>query len=120
MEAEVEYLGKETIDYHERIGPAAQTVHTASKGLCSTCSWYPDCIFCGSKSTPVQYCEEYTDIEPFSRSNAVGRETAAHAGDGIAIFEKDRFKGLCVNCSKNRSCLYAKLKGGVWHCEEYC
>jgi len=120
MEAKTEHLGRYTIDYYERTEPIEQTIHAKPKGLCSTCACYPDCIFCGRKSTPVLYCEEFTDIEQFSRSNALKSDTAVHAGDSIAIFQKDRFKGLCVNCSKNRSCLFAKLEGGVWHCEEYC
>ncbi|MBN2323355.1 MAG: hypothetical protein JXQ30_06440 [Spirochaetes bacterium] len=120
MEAKAEYLGKDTIDYYSGTGVAVQTAHIKPKGLCSTCASYPGCIFCINRNTPIQYCEEYTDTEPLSGSDVVERKTTVYAGDGIDISEEGRFKGLCVNCSKNRSCLYAKLKGGVWHCEEYC
>jgi len=29
------------------------------------------------------------------------------------------FKGLCVDCANRHICIFSKLPGGVWHCEEY-
>ncbi|HOX01757.1 MAG TPA: hypothetical protein P5555_05315 [Candidatus Paceibacterota bacterium] len=30
-----------------------------------------------------------------------------------------QFAGLCVDCQNRRTCIYAKVHGGVWHCEDY-
>lgn len=117
---EAECLAKGTIDYDGRTEPAEQPVHVIPKGLCSTCVFYEDCTFCGSKKIPVMYCEEFTDKEPLSRNTTVSLGQAARAEYCAAVFEKDRLKGLCVNCGKNRSCRFEKPEEGVWHCEEYC
>ena len=33
--------------------------------------------------------------------------------------ERERFKGLCMNCDNRFDCLLPRPEGGVWHCEEY-
>jgi len=36
-----------------------------------------------------------------------------------AMKQKADFAGLCIDCENRGTCIYAKVSGGVWHCEEY-
>ena len=33
--------------------------------------------------------------------------------------DSEKYKGLCKNCKKRKTCKLPKPEGGVWRCEEY-
>ena len=33
--------------------------------------------------------------------------------------DSDKYKGLCKNCKKQKTCTLPKPEGGVWRCEDY-
>lgn len=33
--------------------------------------------------------------------------------------DSEKYKGLCKNCKKRKTCTLPKPEGGVWRCEEY-
>ena len=33
--------------------------------------------------------------------------------------DSDKYKGLCRNCKKQKTCTLPKPEGGIWRCEDY-
>jgi hypothetical protein len=85
---------------------------TFANGICFTCIHFADCMFRKRSQTPVFQCNEFefSDVPLPEASITQTKEI-----EEIFIVRK----GLCQNCSKNKTCTLPGHESGVWHCEEY-
>ncbi len=89
------------------------------RGLCSTCRNAATCTFTTGHKKPVVDCEEF-DAEEAYHVETTGRDRPARTYPYSAKEEDlDKSLGLCGDCENREACVFPKLEGGVWHCEEY-
>lgn len=88
------------------------------RGLCSTCTNNPSCIFPIHAKRPVVYCEEFECDEAPSKKTA---RSVPLKSESRAEQEKNvsHYTGLCSDCENRQTCMYSKPEAGVWHCEGY-
>ena len=92
-------------------------------GLCSCCSYAPDCTYPRESGRSVLQCDEFDGISPplnqmmkCVEKPSVNRFSGPIPdAQGLSIL-----RGLCAYCDGLNTCTYPKPEGGVWHCEEYC
>ena len=59
---------------------------------------------------------------PYPFRTADNNTSPVHGSrDRLSSEEKDsdKYKGLCRNCKKQKTCKLPKPEGGVWRCEDY-
>ena len=91
---------------------------TQKLDLCSTCMHASNCTYRSKSDRYIYYCEEF-EIAPTNikeSQKAACEQPMAKQEDCDSSF---KFKGLCVNCENRKTCNFAKVNGGIWHCEEY-
>ena len=62
------------------------------KGLCSTCTRFPNCTFCTEQDFPVLFCDEFTDTDLNSGDIAIhvvvhDQEPARALFDNLKVWE---------------------------------
>jgi len=88
-------------------------------GLCSTCKNAPGCTFPRDPNEPVLHCEEFYGEEP-SPIESTGKDRSPPTLSYVAKErESAESVGLCGDCEDRETCMFPKLEGGIWHCEEY-
>jgi hypothetical protein len=93
--------------------------NTLYRGLCSTCRHASACTFPADVQRPAFYCEEFEiEIAPVRKTS---KGNASHSTvSPIAVPEESaELIGLCSDCESRHTCIFPKLEGGIWHCEEY-
>lgn len=81
-----------------------------AEGLCATCIHKENCIYCNALQV-VHQCEEFDAFTETRKINKIATPVKKNTEEEIA--------GLCANCANRDNCMFAKPRGGVWHCEEY-
>ena len=92
-------------------------------GLCSCCSYAPDCTYPRESGRPVLQCDEFDGISPPLNKMMKRMEKPSVNRFSGPIPDAQRpsiLRGLCAYCDRLNTCTYPKPEGGVWHCEEYC
>ena len=82
-------------------------------GLCMSCNNALNCAYIQNSDQQILQCEEYEGYsEPLIRTadTKAGLQPKKMSG---------KFKGLCMDCENNETCMFAKPEEGVWHCSEY-
>jgi|MudIll2142460700_1097286.scaffolds.fasta_scaffold868485_1 hypothetical protein len=98
---------RQTVD-----GQTAATPVEKPVSLCATCDHNLTCVYFREHKGAIQFCEEYMTIEAAAPSQA---EILPELPSNTA----SEFKGLCINCQKQATCVFVRPAEGVWHCEEY-
>ncbi len=97
--------------------------------LCTTCRHRETCTYPKSRGRPVHYCTEHeawkacegeVSLALLKKDRDLRQSPPQNAEDPFGKSEKERPRGLCVNCANRDECTFPKPPGGVWHCEEYC
>jgi len=57
--------------------------------------------------------------QPPQKNGKDDREEESRSPNPDEKSDRERFKGLCMNCDNRFECLLPRPEGGVWHCEEY-
>lgn len=84
--------------------------------LCTTGANEPDRTFHRFVDRPLMFCIELDGVvEAQPRFSAEGLP----ATERLAVFDRVRFRGLCMTCEKRETCTFPKPEGGVFHCEEF-
>ena len=84
-------------------------------GLCMTCRFADDCGPAKSPGSPILFCEEFeTAGTPTARKVSSGSPQVFSEED-----DREKQKGLCMDCRNRENCTFPRPEGGVWHCEEY-
>ncbi len=93
------------------------------QGICSTCNNLSTCIIFKHRKQPVTYCELFDDYVPPPAIIEINTEVSitSDATEGLEPNNKGSMytEGLCWDCENRETCMNRKLKGGIWHCEEY-
>jgi len=91
-----------------------------SVGLCPTCNNAGQCYYRARRGHDALFCEMFDNYVP-PRAERDGNSIAAEktATKTAGPSEANGLNGLCSNCGHRDACALPKLKGGVWHCEEY-
>jgi len=92
-------------------------------GLCSCCSYAPDCTYPRESGRPILECNEFDGISPPLNKMMKWMEKPLVNRFSGPIPDAQRLsilRGLCAYCDGLNTCTYPKPEGGVWHCEEYC
>ena len=86
--------------------------------LCSTCMHASECTYKGKSDRYIYYCEEF-EIAPTEAKDSQKVVREQHVEKKEDNDRSFKFKGLCVNCENRKTCNFARVNGGIWHCEEY-
>lgn len=90
------------------------------KGICSTCSHAPTCVFMKASHRPTWYCEEFDEFTAMPENRHADMSVLATRpgtngngnGNGVSA-------GLCYNCDVRTNCTYRTPGKPVYDCEEY-
>ncbi len=111
------------IDISDIYITASKNVDSVFQGLCSTCNNSLNCIFSQNLSSFIWQCSEFdssTSEKPIMKNINNVPETLNISNATAAINKnKDKNKGLCLNCKNCNICTYTPIEGGTWHCEDY-
>ncbi len=92
--------------------------------ICTSCFAEPDCPQSAELRHPIWFCNEFDTIKNSVDKDTKSKPNASHSNNNDLISktkEKETriYKGLCVNCENQKTCMLTIPEGGVWHCEEY-
>ena len=90
------------------------------RGLCSTCEKAPTCTFPRDPRRSVLQCDEFEGYATApKRVISGGPLPKTRLKLSPEEEELGKYRGLCKNCEKRKTCTYPKPEWGVWRCEEY-
>ena len=63
----------------------------------------------------------YAEIYRVLRQHGFATEdiVTPQSSDETCLKETISMRGLCISCSRKKTCRGAATEGGVWHCKEY-